>query len=236
MLFDYWVKYKRPIVFIGTTLAVLLIGWGIFYNFVIFHITSISPNPNGASYLTPRLIIGFNKDLVGESVKVTLDNKDLVTSVDGHKLTITLPGDLTGNKTYDITIKAISSKSGDTMKDRKISLRTVLNSDSLSEADKKLILDQQQANKSSLVNDPIFTYVPHSTLDYSIEGIVNNAGTEFKKITLKISINLTAADVKINRDSAIKQYQAEAMNYLNSLKDIDISTYSIEVSVIEPTL
>lgn len=236
MFVDMYQKHKRLIILGGLALVVALVAWGIIYNVVLFHVTSVSPNPNNASYLSPRLVVTFNKDLAADGVAVTLDNNALKTAVDRNKLTITLPGNFEGNKTYNIDINSVNSRAGDVIKDHIIQMHTVLSSDSLTAEDQQLILDQQEANKSPVINDPIFNYLPHSTLDYSMDAVINNADTSLQSLTIEIKLLLTAADVKIDRNAAIAQYKQEAMDYLSSLKGIDISKYNVEVTVNDPTL
>jgi hypothetical protein len=236
MLTDFFAKYKRPIVISVGLLAFLIVGWAVYYNVFFFHITDISPNPQKASYLSPRLVVTFNKELKDGSAQVSSNDASVSSTTSGKQLIINLPSDLQGNKTYVITINSITSKSGDNIKDHSISLQTVLNSDSLSNADRNTILDKQQASKSSIINDPIFSFLPHSTLDYSITSALTDGVGGTHAITIKIEITLSAADVKIDSAAAVEQYHQEALDYLQSLKGIDINNYDITVTVINPTL
>lgn len=236
MLTDFLAKYKRPIIIGGGILVVLIVGWVIYYNVFFFHITSISPNPDKVSYLSPRLVVDFNKELVNNTVQVSSKDITVNSTVQGKQLIINLPDNLKGDQTYTITVDSISSKNGDTIKNHSILLKTVLNSDSLTDADKKIILDKQQAAKSPIINDPIFSYLPYSTLDYSIDGALTNGDNIDKAITLTITITLSAADAKIDSAAATEQYHQEALSYLNSLKGVDINKYNVFVDVINPTL
>lgn len=236
MLVDFLKKYKGRLTIYGGLAALLLTGGLIYYNVFFFHITSISPNPNGASYLTPRLIISFNKDLVGNSVIVTADTIDVTSSVSNKQITIMLPANLKADQTYAIHIKSVTSNKGDTLKDKVITLKTVLGSNSLSAADMQLILKRQEAAKAPVLNDPIFSYIPHSTLDYSIDGVINNAGTATQAITLTITIHLSAADASGDTNAVIAQYEQEAIDYIHSLKGININNYNVVTNVINPTL
>jgi hypothetical protein len=236
MLTDFLTKYKRLLIIGGGVISILLIGWSVYYTMFFFHITNVSPNPNNISYLSPRLVVEFNKDLVADSAKVSSTDAAISSSVSGKQLIINLPADLEGNKTYVITINAIASKNGDVIKDHSISLKTVLNSNSLSDADKKTILDKQQASKTSTINDPIFSHLPHSTLDYSMSGSFTNDVGGNHAISIDIEITLSAADAKIDSQGAVERYHQEALDYLRSLKDIDSNNYDIFVNVINPTL
>ena len=236
MLTDFLTKYKRLLIIGGGGVTLLIISWAIYYNVFFFHITNESPNPDNISYLSPRFVVEFNKDLVADSVKVSSNNATISSSVAGKQLIINLPADLEGNKTYVITIDAVASKSGDMIKNHSISIKTALNSKSLSDADRKTILDKQQASKTSTINDPILSYLPHSTLDYSMTGSLTNDVGGSHAITIDIEITLSAADAKIDSQAAVERYHQEALDYLHSLKDIDTNNYDIFVNVINPTL
>lgn len=236
MLTDFLTRYKRLLIIGGGVAILLIIGWVVYYSVFFFHITNVSPNPNNISYLSPRFVVEFNKDLAADSAKVSSSDAAISASVSGKRLIINLPADLEGNKTYVITINTIGSKNGDVIKDHSISLKTVLNSDSLSDADRKTILDKQQASKTSTINDPIFNHLPHSTLDYSMTGSLTNDVGGSHAITIDIEITLSAADAKIDSQTAVERYHQEALDYLRSLKDIDSNNYDIFVNVINPTL
>jgi len=236
MVRDYLIKYKKPLIIFVLLIATLGVGWAIYYNVILFHVTSIAPNPKSASYLSPRLIVNFNKDISSDNLKVTGKDITVTATADKKRVLIMLPETLEADKTYSITLTSVDSTSGDTIRDKVIEFTTVLGRDSLTDEDYKIILDRQEAGKSEIVNDPIFAHVPYSTLNYEIEGVINNADTEFEKITLQITLELSAADVRIDRNAAIEQYRAEAMAYLSSLEGINIADYNVEVTVSEPTL
>ena len=236
MLNGYLVRYKKTLIIAGVLIASLGIGWAIYYNVFLFHVTSISPDPKAASYLSPRLIVNFNKEISTDNLKVTAQDISVTASVDKKRVVIMLPEVLEADKTYKITLSSVDSKSGDQLRDYVIDFATVLNRESLTDEDYKIILDRQEAGKSEIINDPIFKYLPYSTLDYEMEGVIKNADTEFEKITIQIELQLSAADVRIDRNAAIERYKAEAMSYLDSLADIQLENYNVEVTVIEPTL
>jgi hypothetical protein len=231
MLRDFYDQHRRAI-FIGIiTLTVIIIGAILFYTFFVFHITSITPDPRGASYLTPRLVVQLNKNIKKDSIKVvSKSGLNLETEVKDSTLTINILTSMKVNERYTITIESLSSESGDEIKNHDITLVTTKNG-ALNEEDEKIVLDRQQANKPDFFKDPILKYLPHSTLDYSIISKIYYVGTKDQKISIIITLELSAADVRTNRDAAIQQYKQEAMNYLSSLEGVDLSKYEIEVKV-----
>ena len=71
---------------------------------------------------------------------------------------------------------------------------------------------------------------------FSIDSEISNADTDAESITLVVTINLSAADVRIDRSGAVNLYQKEATDYLASFPDININNYNVQFSIIDPTL
>jgi len=226
-------QHRRLVLIFSAVLIIGLIAWAIIYNVFVFHITSVTPNPNNASYQSPRLVVGFNKELVADNLVVKSEDLAVTSRIEGNKLIIDL-SDMVARKTYPIVIESIQSKGGSVIKNHTIILRAVTGDDSLTDEDMNIILERQQAGKSVVFNDPIFADLPHSTLDYAIDAEVFNAGTQFEKIVITITVKLASSDVKSNRAAAITRYQQSAMDYLNSLEGITLEDYTIETKVVDP--
>lgn len=71
--------------------------------------------------------------------------------------------------------------------------------------------------------DPIFRYLPYSTLDYTV-----TYGSNAERKILVIEIKTSAADEKTDPMAAINTYQEEAKAWLNSLEGINPSDYVIQ--------
>lgn len=70
--------------------------------------------------------------------------------------------------------------------------------------------------------DPIFQYLPHSTLDYSV-----TYDSEAERKTLVIDIKTSAGDERVDPKAAIEAYQNEARQWLDSLEGINAKDYVI---------
>lgn len=73
--------------------------------------------------------------------------------------------------------------------------------------------------------DPIFKYIPHSTLDYSLTGASNGG-----QALLTAQLFLTAAD-QSNADAAATQYKQEVLDYITSV-GLDPSKYTIDYAIV----
>lgn len=73
--------------------------------------------------------------------------------------------------------------------------------------------------------DPIFKYIPHSTLDYSLTGASNGG-----QALLTAQLFLTAVD-QSNPDVATAQYKQEVLDYINSV-GLDPSKYTITYTTV----
>jgi len=236
MLVDFFKQYKKGIIGVSIIGTVLLAAGIIYFSVFLFHVTNVTPDPNGASYLTPQLTVSFNKAIVPDGLEVKSDTIKIKTSIVDNKLIITFLADLKANQTYPITITSVHSKNGDKIQNYLMTVKPDNNEKSMTSEDYKKVLQTQQESKSKVLNDPIFNHVPHSTLDYSIDSEISNADTDAESITLVVTINLSAADVRIDRSGAVNLYQKEATDYLASFPDININNYNVQFSIIDPTL
>jgi len=232
MFTDFYTQHKRTIIVSLVSVLLAVVSVIIFYTFFVFHITSTTPDLANASYQTPRLVVNFNKDIKEGSVKiVSKNNLNIRTSTKDSKLTVDILSGMDADKKYTFFIESITSTSGDVIKNHNIVLETSKDG-VLSDEDQKIILDRQEANKPAYLRDPIFKYLPHSTLDYSISAGLNTVvGEGEKDITIFITAMLSAADVRIDRAGAISSYNQEAMNYLKTLDGINLDNYNFSYRV-----
>lgn len=227
---DFIRKNFKLLVGVGVVMFAGIIIWSILFIVVIFRITSVTPGGDTISIYQPRIIVTFNKALSSENLKVTFDEKEAKTTIDGSTLTVTLDQALSVNAGYVLEIKNIQAVSGDVIKNQKFDYKTSSDPRLISPEDDALILEIQD-DKEGYFSDPIMQYMPHGALNYTISGIEKD-----EKVVIKISVILSAADVRIDRNAAIERARQDAMKYLGTLDDIDISTYEIQTEVVEPTL
>lgn len=226
---------RHKILFVSISIILVLIIVAIY--FVVdaskFKVLSVSPNPRNISYLTPRLTVEFSKPLAGDNYKINTNGVLTTAKVEGNKLIISIDSNLKPNQSYDFTIESVRSSSGDEIKNYSIQIYSSGNT-TISDEERAIILSRQQDDKSPIINNPIFKYVPHSTLSYEIDGKIDTSKS--KPITLVITVELTAADVRIGRDSVVESARQDAMTYLKSLTGISIDDYFVTLVVKEPNL
>lgn len=77
--------------------------------------------------------------------------------------------------------------------------------------------------------DPILKYLPYSSADFKVtyDPSINK--------TLNVTVYTTSADERINPDSAIKQYKANAKKWIEST-GVSVSEYKINYTVVRASL
>jgi hypothetical protein len=227
---DIFIKYRKPIIITVLVAIVAWVGWTIYYSVFVFHVTSTTPDLSRVSNTAPYIKVTFNKPIDKSSVRLKSDNVGISSDVDSKTLTINLLELMTAGQAYTVSIDSIGSTSGDVLKDYPLTFTPSNDPSYLTADQEKAILDQQEANKSPVLDDPIFKVVPYSTLDYSLDGVINDD----QSVTITITIQLSAADVSSGADAATARYKQEALDYITS-QGIDLSKYTVTTDVIKPT-
>ncbi len=241
MLIDFYKQYAKLINSIVIVLFLGLIAWLVYYFVFSFHITSITPNPSNASYLTPKLEVKFNRDLTTEELKVEGEGVEVTSRIsDTRTLEINIVSKRTIGENYKIKIVYLKSSEGDEFKNHTINLAAVSSEASLTNSDREVILNNQQENKPDVLNDPISELIPYSTIQYAVDptGRVSPDG----KIIISITIFLSNADVKIDRQGAIDSAKQSALNFLrngvvleaSATQGVNPDNYVIEYEIREP--
>jgi hypothetical protein len=229
---EFMRQHIKVIIGISIAIFVGLIAWGLIYTFVIFHVTSVTPSGT-VSHLQPRLVVTFNKDLSQDGLDIRSDDISSKASVDGNRLTVDFDNYMEVGQTYSVVIGLVMSDSGDKIENHVIRFTASDDDSLLSEEDIQIVLDRQD-NKTGLYNDPIYQYLPYSTLDYEI---TPSGGTDTgEKASIQIVIELSVADVKSGRSAAVATYRQRAIEYLSNLEGIDISQYKITTTIVDPVL
>lgn len=84
-------------------------------------------------------------------------------------------------------------------------------------------------NEFSTPVDPILNYLPHTTADYKV--VYDPTATK----TLKATIYTTAADERIDPDTAIEQYKADVKKWVAST-GVNASEYTIRYTLVRASL
>lgn len=228
-------QYKTQLVIVLLAAAVVGVGiWAYLHVFTLYVVSTTPGQKSSVSYVTPIITIDLNKDLTADGLKVDSPSGLVVSSfVDGRSLKINIFSGLVANKDYVFTVRSVSSTDGKQLKDYAINFSTN-SSDSISQADQKIVAARQQSNKPSLVTDPILQYVPYNTNDYLITPFLDSTADGKGAVTLQITIFLTRQDQAAGRDRAIARIKDAASKYIQSLSGVTSTSYTMLYKVQEP--
>lgn len=223
---------RKQLVILGSVMAlVTLIVWAV-VNSLSFRITSLSPNNvSGLSYLTPRLIVTFNRDVSDQGLDITVGGVPVRSSVEKNKVIINILNPLEINRSYTFVLRNVQSINHEIIKNQKITITTNSRED-ISDEDWVLVLDRQEAGKGDGVSNPILRYLPYYTDTYYLDSVVDNSGG-VDKIALEATIFLTREDVS-NRENVINTIKSEIITYISSLEGIVPSDYLVRYKIQEP--
>lgn len=228
-MIDFIQTHIRLVIGVIVTLFIATIVWSFVYLFVIFHVVSVIPDGSVLSKYQPEIIITFNKPVSDHNLEVLFANKKQEVTVRDNQIRFVVRQNMDDGKKYNLVLKKIQSNSGDIIKDQIFSFTASSDSSLITPEQDKRILKEQD-DKTGYFTDPIMEFLPYETLDYTVSGVEQENG----KILVEITISLTAADIRTDRQAAIDQYISDAMTYLKNLPEIQIKDYEIKTTVIDP--
>lgn len=223
----------RSTIFTISIIALLSVGWFIYYTFFTFHITKISPDTNNIATVTPSLTVKFNRELQDIGTVIASPNPDYIYeySFKDNEITIVL-NELPEND-ISITLENITSVKNDTITKKLAFKPKVIDASKLPDDQLKGILERQDRN-TSINADPIQAVVPHSTLNYdltlTVSGTRPNGGDRY---VIDARIMLSQADINIDENSAINRYKQDVVDYLAS-ENIKAEDYEINYVIEKP--
>jgi hypothetical protein len=209
----------------------------------VFRPTGTTPSLNKVSYISPYIKVSFSKALSSKGVVLESSPRkpngySLVRnfSIANKILTINLYGDEEANKRYTITIRSISSLSGEHISNLVFKFTTKkIDFDKLSAAEQKEIIARQDQNQIGS-KDPITRYLPHETLTYKLEEFLTSTST-VSHVSLLASLQLSGADIDHTTGkpiiSVIEQDKADINAYIKSL-GFNPATYDIHYEILLP--
>lgn len=228
---------RQKLIRISATIAIVAAGLFAAYYFLTFHVTGTTPSLRKVAAITPIIKVNFNKPIksVGE---VTIKGGDNILhsyTFDGKQLRILL-NKMEVNKTITITLTDVVSTDDYTIGTKVLTFTTKdIAADKLpkDQFDELIIQQDRDTNANA---DPISAVLPHSTLHYTatleVAGVRDDGSN---RMGAYVEINLSASDVRIDREQAIDDYKTEFVDYLVS-KGIDSTNYQIVYKIIEPSL
>lgn len=227
---------KKIIISWSLIILTAVIGYIIYYSFFTFHVTGVSPSPSKHSQHTPKIDITFNRPVKEfKTLQVLPTTAAADMKIDGKTITIfyeQLPTD----EPVTITMTGITSQQGDVI-DYDLTIHPKeIDFDAVPKDQKEAMLEVQDRHTDAN-SDPIFQYVPHSNANYAIEAVRTDQDQETgeARYAIDITVTLSSADVRIDRDEAVTRYTKEAMDYLDTT-ELDLSGYDITTHVSEPSL
>jgi hypothetical protein len=116
-----------------------------YYQLFVFHITKTDPPLSAVSQLSPYLRVSFNQSLDAKSLRLD-DPSHIIsnTSIENSAITMSFDENLILGKTYEITIKQITSNSGKVIKNRVLRFTAKdIPSTKLSSAQQKALVSRQ---------------------------------------------------------------------------------------------
>jgi hypothetical protein len=223
-------KIIVPLVLIAAVIVSLLI-----VRSMQFRLVSTDPSTSAVSNISPFIKINFSKTLDAKGVTITPDNMLIDSySVDNKTITVNLKAMYIG-KTYTINLGQVRSQEGKVLSN--LSVRFTAKDISFKELSKdqqQAILKRQDAAPKAS-NDPIFQYVPYSTLSYTINAYVGaTSQTNPSGVYLKADILISNAELSGDLQGTINQYEQAVRDYIQS-KGLDPAAYVIDYNVVTPT-
>lgn len=218
-------KPRIAMIIAGVVMVVGLIAYGLYYQLGFF-VTSTSPRNNDQQAASSsRVVIAFNKKLGGASA-ASFDIQPRVPgklSIEGNRLVFTPYNSLVIGTEYTVTLNAPISIDSKSAKPVKFKFRaTYIEFKNLPKQEKEAQIEQSDSLEKSY---PIVRSIPHETLEYKIDYIIDSNDQLVLKISLYAILNKPE-----QRGEYLKQlaeYKVKALDYLRS-KGEDPGKYTIE--------
>lgn len=227
-------RFNKLVVVVVAIALAGWIGWSIYYANFVFHITSTMPKTSSVAAISPYFKVNFNRVLASEGLDVSITpNVARGVSVTNKSVIINLNG-LTVGTSYKVLIKTVHDTKNETIQNKEfVFIARDISYKSLSKDQQAAILARQDYTPS-VNKDPALGHLPHSTLTYTLSGVISAGGdSNASGLSLKADLLLTGADMRSNPDAAIAQYKQQVVDYIKSL-GLDPNNYVISYNVVEP--
>ena len=227
-------RFKKFIAF-GIFAGILVAGF-VVWRLSQFRLVGATPGTKGiVSTSTEVFRLTFNHELENKDYTEQLsgDSAELIRSieVDKNLIYIHLAKTLSEDKSYSFEINNITSIKKELIDVVKFNFKAKYIPYN------KLSKDQQNLNlmftDRGNTEDPILSILPHDTLNYELDAVHSADDYGQYQFSIKLTIILSEADVRINRSAAISQYKAEAYDYIKK-KGFKPGDYLIVTEVVEP--
>lgn len=223
-------RFKKLIPLL-VVLVILALGWWLYYAVFTFHVTGTNPKMTAVSMQTPYIKINFSQPISTNNLSVLASDPAIMANyeVSGKQLTINLQS--LYNVSYVVTVKHIQSTKGKNLDNLTFRFTPqYIEFQNLPKSQQDTLLKNQDKTPA-VNNDPIFNYVPHSTLDYNLTAVVSNDSQGQSTVGLQAQLLLSAADVNSGQDAAVATYKQEVLDYLKSV-GLNPDKYTITYTVV----
>jgi hypothetical protein len=234
---------KKIFIPAAVILVIILIGLALYYVWKSssLQIVSTTPKNNEITLGTSAIDFNFSKDINEVEFEKNIEDPNKIISGISLKDTKTLSiklGELSKDTKYSITLKNITSKDGDILKEYKFDFYPrAIDFKDLSEEEKRRQIEETDKNT---YQDPLENALPYETNNYKITYLTPSEDTDVPAtitITMKFfepgdeALPATTAE-KQEYLNNIRKYRTEAIDYLKS-NGIDVNNYVMEYTELD---
>lgn len=224
------IKTNKRLAIVFVLLLAGFIGYIIFTsNPTGFRIAKTDPKTSDVATLTAFIQVEFSEPIVKDSVKIP--QQDSVSRFDISDKTIKFYlGNVEKDKKQTITIESVTSQTGKKLTNQKISYKPKDTPWSKIPPEQQTAVLEGQEHKSTTNTDPVMQYMPHNTINYKLNAVIDNN-------TVKLHATITPSnadtDGTVVNPAVVDQYKREVVAYLQSI-NIDPAKYNLTYSVVNP--
>lgn len=222
----------KLLVIVGIVSTVAVVAIVVLFNFVLFRIKDISPDPLNYPTSSTDIRLTFTKEIdTSKKPSITTSPNILSTwNVKDSVMTISFLRRLNKDEELTITLTNITAKTGQTLNDTVKITAKYVDFSSLPAQEQQ---QQTRQSDSYEVSYPLVNSLPITTSEYDIGYEYPDA--TIKKMPIYITVknqyptpdNTTSQSDKDNYNGFLKQQQEAAYKQVTSLKDFDAEKYSL---------
>lgn len=219
-----------------TAIGIIVVGMFVYRQFFTLYIWSTNPNLSSVSYQTPFIELHFNKSIAEKSLK--LDDPSSIIDSSKTKFSNKSVRFYTKVEEFEVDEResfriSLTSTDGYSLSNKEVSfIIKDISFDQLPE-DQQKVIKELENQKPDYYVDPIFNYIPYSTLEYSIQPnfieTADSKDTQQNALALDVTVYIPEAE-RSNETEKIKLYLSQAKKYISS-KGLNPDDYLINLIV-----
>jgi hypothetical protein len=197
-----------------------------------FRVVSTNPPASNVATISPFFKVMFNKPLSSKGLSVSSKPSVIKSySVNGDTLDIKLNIPMSSKHSYSIIISSVSDTAGAHILNTSFSFTPKYVQSQNLPSDQGKALLKQQSKYTPSHKDPILSYLPHSTLDYTLNPSIQSDGSIVLQAQLLLPPGVTGTEA--NND--IAQYKQEINQYIESI-GLNPANYNIQYQIVHESL